>query len=189
MQQSNVGVELSYQVWQSHRHSNTVTIGRKTMAGKNVTTSDQVSVVNTAFGMDSAEAFTAWLDSPENYAERTVNKKKVMARRICSLSCNVPDDIMYDFVQYAAGENATELPDGAMTYALRQAVWEILGREGYAEWAKQESDRISTERSERMSNTAGKRAEQVRSLETENQKMQNELAELKAMLANMQKAS
>lgn len=191
MQASHLGQEYSYQSWQSQRHSNTPTIGRmgKTMAGKNVAETSQVSLANEAFNAQSVADFTAWLDDEANYAKRKVNDKEVMSRRVCSLSCNVPDDLMYEFVQYAAGENATELPDGAMTYALRQAVWEILGKTGYAEWAKAEADRISVERSERMSGTATKRAEEIKAKDTENATLRNELVELKAMLAKLQSGS
>lgn len=157
------------------------------MASKN-TGNDNVSLADAAFQSEDSAAFTSWLDDTANYVTRKVNGKTVETRRVCSLSCNVPDDIYYAFVQLAAGDKA-RLDDGDMTYALRDAVWAALGRTDYAEWASAEADRISKERAERMSGQGKERAEKVRSLETDNQRMAAELAELKAMLANMNKGS
>ena len=155
------------------------------MAGKNVAEDTNISTSVAAFNAETPEEFTSWLDDEANYVDRKINGKQTKVRRTCSVSANVPDDVYYEFVQLAAGDK-TELDDGALTYLVRQAVWDAIGRTGYDEWAKAEATRIQEERSARMKGTATERAAKVKGLESELESTQRELAELKAMLAKMQ---
>lgn len=162
------------------------------MATKNVSDNgtEKVELSAIAAGMDSAEAFEAWLNEPANYATRVVKGEKQQYRRPCSLSCNVPADIYYQAVHDAMGDKA-RLDNGDMTDFVRSAVWVKLGytEEEYTEWAIAEEERIKAALSERISGVGAERAAKVKAMETENQTLKSELDQLKAMLAEMQAKS
>lgn len=184
---SNKGTVLSYQAWQSHRHANANKNGvTNNMPTKN--TESKMSVSEAAYAAESPVEFTSWLDDEKNYVERKINGKMQNVRQITSVSCNLPDDVYYDFVTLAAADK-TELEDGALTYALRSAVWSYINRDGYAEWAAAEAARIQEERSTRMKGTATERAAKVKALDTENVTLRSEIEELKTALAKLTNAS
>lgn len=159
------------------------------MASKNVS-DGKVNLAATAFKATSAADFTAWLDDPKNYVDRSVNGRKQSMRRTCSLSANFPDDIYYQAVHSAAGEKG-RLDDGDMTYMLRNAVWLYLGytQDVYAAWAEAERARITEELKARMGGVSTERQAKIKETEAENASLKTQLEELKAMLAKLQTAS
>lgn len=189
---SNAGVIYSHKAWQSQRKAK----GNK-LATKNIGTSD-VSITQAAYQSESYTDFLAWLDdqgtddplnvekgtSHGNWVKRTINKVEQYVRPVCSLTCNTPEDVFYDFIQLAgADSDEDKLKDGAVTYLLRAGVWTTLGRADFVEWDSAEQLRISTSRADRMRGTVADRTAKVKGLESERDELRNELAELKAMLA------
>lgn len=192
---SNLNTEYSHRSWQSQRKSKGVNI----IATKNTApATTDVSITQAAYQYETLADFVSWLDdagtsdpldvsegsSHGNWVKRRINKVEQYVRPVCSLSCNTPDDVFYDFVQLAGQDSSEDkLPDGAVTYLLREGVWTVLGREGYAEWATQEAARIAEDRSVRMRGTATARAAKVSGLETALASQASEIEQLKASLA------
>lgn len=82
----------------------------------------QVSVAQAAYSAGSAADFTAWLDAnPAKGKDKDGNETS--ARRVASLSANVPDDELYSAMHWPAlRELASEYRDGDLSFVTRYAV-------------------------------------------------------------------
>lgn len=158
------------------------------MATKNVTGVAESSTTKLALVGESE--LQAWLDNPTNYNTVTIRdpktkavKKTVQVKRNLTLSANVPTTLYAAACNYAADEMAggrtdNDVSPGFLTRANRRALFGFFMPEFDAlTWEATEVERISAERSERMSAIASARGESV-------EQVRNKLSILEKLLAN-----
>lgn len=184
---SDKGTTYSYQSWQRKRHAAAPKVrahNEDTMATNNTNDGKNIGPTQAAMLADSVEAFEAWLNDPTNFTKRTINKVETMVPYTCTLSANVPADVYWSSVHAAAGDKG-KLDDGDMTNFVRGAVWVKLGytQEEYDTWAAAEKERITEALKARMSGVHSASAEKVKAMQTENQSLAAQLAELQKQLA------